>query len=219
MEEKKQANHGKRHESWEVIQLNQLKSKAWRAFIKEQGERYKSCRISNFEVSLDSQKQAVEKLSEFLANINQHCDAGCNLILAGPPGTGKDHLLVACVFEAIKSGAVLNVRSLSGPRLFSDLRTAISAQRPENDVLNDFIRCDLLVISDIAMHGATKYQKEIIYKIIDERYRAKLPIFFSTNATSRQALEELTSAQIVDRLSHDAIYVPCNWPSYRTKTL
>jgi DNA replication protein DnaC len=51
------------------------------------------------------------------------------------------------------------------------------------DGLNDY---RLLVIDDLAAERKTEYMSEIIFNVIDSRYRANLPMIVTTNLTSEE---------------------------------
>ena len=182
---------------------------AWKGYIEQRGTRYERCSFHSYEVSTKEQQAAVDKLSAMASS-----DDLRNAILLGPAGTGKDHLLTAAVRLAISAGC-FSVGWTSGPGLFSKLRNAISDKIKEDDVLLPYCKCRLLVISDLAMTKLTDYQREIVYKIVDRRYNNALITWVSSNIANREAFQSATSSQIVDRLIDDAVYIPCNWSSYR----
>ena len=192
-----------------AAELRGKQHSAWKGYIRLRGSRYERCGFGNYEVSTKEQQAAVDKLSAMAGSNDLR-----NAILLGPAGTVKDHLLSAAVRIAIKSGC-FSVGWTSGPGLFSKLRNAISDKIKEDDVLLPYCKCRLLVISDLAMTKLTDYQREIVYKIIDRRYNNALITWVSSNIASREAFQAVTSSQIVDRLIDDAVYIPCNWSSYR----
>ena len=182
---------------------------AWNRYIMQRGRRYSSCSFQNYVAENEDQRRAMDRLIE-VANGEQLR----NVILLGKAGTGKDHLLSAAVRLAI-SNKPYDTAWTSGPRLFSDLRTAMSTRDTERDVLGPLMRARLLVVSDLAMTTLTDYQREVIYKIVDDRYNNMLPTWVSSNIPDREAFELATSTQIVDRLADGAVYIPCNWKSFR----
>jgi DNA replication protein DnaC len=51
------------------------------------------------------------------------------------------------------------------------------------DSLNDY---QLLVLDDLAAERKTEYMSEIVFNVIDARYRAGLPLIVTTNLTSEE---------------------------------
>ena len=71
--------------------------------ITDRGIRYAACSLENFEIEYESQLKAVKALRGFLCDLGAHLvqTNGGGLILIGPPGTGKDHLMMAAMTTAI----------------------------------------------------------------------------------------------------------------------
>ena len=188
------------------------KHKTWDRFIRLRGSRYEDCRLETFSCETDDMTAAREKLTAFASGLPEGIDR--NVILLGPSGTGKDHLLTGCVRRAISAG-VKSVGWTSGPELFAAMREGIAENRSENEAIKPLTGCKILVFSDLAMTTLSDYQREIVYRIIDHRYNNRKATWISANVSGREAFEKATSPQIVDRLIDGAVYVPCNWPSYR----
>jgi len=143
-------------------------------------------------------------------------DSGDGLLLIGPCGTGKDHLLIGLARVAI--GADLTVRWASGPKLFAQVRQAIDAdgKTPES-VLRPFERAQVLILSDPLppIGRLTDFQADIIYRLVDERYNRLWPIWLAANAANRAELESGLGVPVVDRLADGSTVLACDWPSYR----
>ncbi|MBX3438018.1 MAG: ATP-binding protein [Planctomycetaceae bacterium] len=136
-------------------------------------------------------------------------------MLFGTVGTGKDHLLIATLRSAIRSG--LTVEWRDGNRLFGDLRDVINSERNESQVLRDFVRPDILALSDpVPLQGEiTEYQAGWLWRILDTRYRNRKSTFVTINIAGRAELVSRLGAGIADRLIDGALAVHCNWPSHR----
>ena len=84
-------------------------------------------------------------------------------------------------------------------RILNELNSSFSGR---NDIVDKFCRYPLLIIDDFGMERGTEYALEQIYNIVDSRYRAGLPVIYTTNLT----LEELKNpadmryARIYDRV-------------------
>lgn len=194
----------------------------WYGYLRDRGVRYGGCRLDNFECSHPGQSDAVQRVRNFSQNVNENLNAGVGLLLFGPVGTGKDHLLTASVHESIRSGfgtgeQVWNFKALSGPELFGRLRAAISGNRKECDVVSELTSATFLCLSDICQSGSTltAYQREVLYRVIDSRYSNCRPTWLTANASNRDGLDAMLGNAITDRLIHNSVVVPCDWPSYR----
>lgn len=191
---------------------------AWKQLIAIRGERYERCRLANFQAETDPQQRVVQALRDYGADICEHVTAGQGIVLFGPSGTGKDHLLTALMRLAMFQ-AGLSVEWRSGPALWSELYDRMTIRdRTEREFLRPLIRAEVFALSDPTAQGAplTDYQAGMLYRIIDERYNRQRPVWLTVNVSSRRELEELLGVPVVERLIHGALILPCNWPSYRT---
>jgi len=148
--------------------------------------------------------------------VKSHVANGVNVLLVGPSGTGKDHLLACLVHAAL--AADVTVEWETGATMWLGLRQAIQTGR-EREWIASLVRPWVLVLSDpIAPHSeVSQYDRSVLYAIIDQRYSKMRPVWLSINASSRAEAEQRLGVAIVDRLRHGALSLACDWPSYRGK--
>lgn len=189
----------------------------WLSLLASVGRRYENARLSTFETTCEQQKSVVDSLTEFASSIGDAVSAGRNLVLYGPRGTGKDHLLVAMLRAAIGDGWTVGWRD--GQSMYGELRDAIDTDRSEVRTLEPMLSPSVFAISDpTPPTGDIKsdYQRTMLFRIIDRRYRDCKPTWVTINAENAQEAEKRIAPNIIDRLSHDALILRCNWKSYRT---
>jgi DNA replication protein DnaC len=146
------------------------KSQRWRHFLSARGTRYESCRFENFEILTPQMQSAINRLLRVASDpANRQ-----NIILLGPPGSGKDHLLASCVYRRI-AAVPTSVEWCSGPLLYSEMRSAIANKQSESNILAKYKNCEILVLSDVATQVLTDYQSELLYSIVDHRYNRERP--------------------------------------------
>ncbi len=191
------------------------KKVAWGILVVDIGERYKACRLDNFDVSTDSQGGVIASLRRFVADLDTNLKEGRGIVLYGPPGVGKDHLLVGMAHKVVTAGRT--VKWINGMDLFAERRDSIRRDLPERDVLKEYERPDVLVISDpVPPWGELKEgQAEFLFRLIDWRYRRLKPIFVSANFSDGDDAKARIGSQVLDRLRHDSLCLHCNWPTYR----
>lgn len=132
--------------------------------------------------------RANEKLSSiakrYVENFARMFEDGKGLIFYGNVGSGKT-FISACIANAlIDKGRPCMVTNFA--RLVNTLGNKFEGKQDYLDGLNKF---SLLVIDDLAAERDTEYMNEIIYNIIDSRYRSRKPLIVTTNLN----LEELTN--------------------------
>lgn len=185
------------------------------ALLAAAGPRYRQATLDNFVVEHAEQRAVLEALRQYAQRGREHVLQGRGIVLFGPPGTGKDHLLVA--LGRMAAGGGFTVRWVNGLELFRQLREAISDDLRESQVIRRYTRADVLILSDpVPPSGRlSDYQATMLYHLVDERYRSMRPTWVSLNVASGTEADERLGAATVDRLRHAALCLFCRWPSYR----
>jgi DNA replication protein DnaC len=199
-----------RQEGWEK----------WVRLRERLGKRYADCKLSTFVLSEDEadkrqQMKVVDSLRSYAEQMPKHIGSGKGIILFGPKGTGKDHLLSAMMAHACWLN--FGVAWRNGMDLYAERRDAISAERLERDLIQDMTQPDVLAISDpVPPSGVlTEGQMEFLFRIVDARYRQCKPIWVTANFMEGKEAETRIGPQVVDRLRDGALALHCNWTSYR----
>ena len=188
----------------------------WRAVANRIGERYAECSFENFHFSNDraiAERQAsvVNRLREHLENPRK----GRNVVIFGPKGSGKDHLMSAAMRTVAARGVAANW--WNGMDLFAAIRDRMDTDRTEAAFLKPLIDAGLLAISDpLPPTGElSSYQRQVLFQVLDARYRHLRPVWITANFSTAKEAEERMGPQLVDRLRDGALALFCDWPSYR----
>ena len=164
----------------------------------------------SFNRSIDRAKVFELASGHFLRNAN-------DVLMCGPPGTGKSHLAQAIGHAVIRSGAIVYYRSI-----FDVVRDFLhdEAMGGEEKVLARYLKPDLLIIDDMGMKQLPKRSGEYLFEIIMRRHEVR-----STMMTTNRPLEDWgkligdvpSAAAILDRFLQSAEIMKFTGRSYRLK--
>ena len=190
----------------------------WATLIAKRGARYKPCRVSNYVCGCEKQTAMVGSVRDYLTDIGANIKAGVNVLLFGPAGTGKDHILAAMMREAVL-GAGADVLWRNGADLHGEVRDRIGTDSSEGGFIRKLVQPAVLAISDPVppIGKLTDFQMQTLFRIVDGRYSHVRATWATLNVRNREEAIERMGGQVVDRLSHDALAIWCDWPSYRRK--
>lgn len=187
------------------------------------GERFDNCTFSTF-TARDGAEKAAKLAEEYASNFEDY--GSDSLLLWGNPGNGKSHL-AAAVCHAIKARGYIPVFQ-SVPELLERIRGTFRKQKGESEkeIMDALRDCDLLVLDDIGAEKVTDWVLEVMFRIIDGRYRKKKPTMFTTNFSPTELLhrfmperpsaeDEITAKRIHDRILESSVIIQNQAKSYR----
>lgn len=142
---------------------------------------------------------SVRRIAEnYVAQWPQMLSSGSGLLFWGSVGTGKTYL-AACIANALLDrGTAVLMTSFS--RMLGAIPGPASGE--QTGTVDQWMQYPLLIIDDLGIERDTPYTMELLYRIIDARYRSGKPMVITTNLTM-QELENpdtLEKKRIYDRI-------------------
>ena len=147
----------------------------------------------------------------------KYIEKAVDILLVGPPGTGKSHIAQALGLQAIKMGYRVLYRSI-----FDLVRDFLQdeALSGEDRTLTKYLKPDLLIVDDMGMKQLPKKGGEFLFEVIMRRHEVR-----STVMTSNRPIEDWgkllgdvpSATAILDRFLQNAEIVTITGKSYRLK--
>jgi len=181
-------------------------------------ERHLEQTLDNFHAVTDRQKEVVRLLIE-----HAECFSNRWVILIGPPGTGKDHLLSGLVKLWVE-------KNLTHPKIYADTQQGILRKyrvmayntegTNEDYAMEWYTKLDILVIRDAGVKDLTDNERATMVDMIDHRYNDRKLTFMSGNIGASDVAVKF-DARVDSRIAEMALryedkpYIYCKWNDYR----
>lgn len=138
-----------------------------------------------------------QAMQKYVENYPELRKTGQGLLLYGEVGRGKTYAAAEVANALIDKG--YSVLMTNFKRIENTVCGMYEGKQEYYDSLNRF---DLLILDDLAAERKTEYMQEIVYNIIDARYRAGKPMIITTNLTSAELKnpQDIMNKRIFDRV-------------------
>lgn len=136
-------------------------------------------------------------MDNYVNNFHDFMKNGQGLLLYGNCGTGKTYAACEVANALIDKG--YPVLATNFARLTNTLQGMYEGKQTYIDSLNGF---SLLIIDDLGAERTSEFMQEMVYTIIDSRYRAGLPMIITTNMDISKIKNpaNVEQARIYDRI-------------------
>jgi DNA replication protein DnaC len=190
------------YEKWEEIRLINMRIPL----------RYRGLSLANYTVASAGQEKVVEFLREYKKRPYKNME---NLIIHGPPGTGKTHMI--CAF--IQGCKMKEAQYWKLSDIIRTIRDSYSPQSGESELqfLKKLSHIPILVIDEIGRQAGTKFEGNSMFDLLDDRYDNLLPTILISNLPidGEQSMTAYLGRSVMDRINENSLDIPCSWGNYR----
>lgn len=150
-----------------------------------------------FENDDGANAKVTEVMRRYVNHFPEMLKTGKGLLLYGNVGTGKTYAACEVANALIDKGYPVLVTNFT--RITNTVQGMFEGKQEYLDSLNDF---RLLIIDDLGVERESAYMQEMVYSIIDGRYRTGLPMIITTNISMEQLkkTDSMERARIYDRI-------------------
>lgn len=150
-----------------------------------------------FENDDGNQPKVTGAAKAYCQNFDRFGNEGKGLVFYGDVGTGKTYTAACIANKLISEGVPVLMTNFT--RIINRLQGSFEGRQEYLDSLNEY---DLLIIDDLAAERNTDFVNEIVYTVIDARYRAKKPLIVTTNIDLEKMMNEteITRKRIYSRV-------------------
>jgi DNA replication protein DnaC len=183
--------------------MKERKAYEERQRMEERERRRKICfaETNMWNWTFENDNRQNEKLSDamirYAEQFNDFKKDGQGLLLSGTVGTGKTYFAACIANRLIDKGYKVLMTNFA--RLTNQIQGTFDGKQ---ELIDDLNRYSLLILDDLGAERKSEFMQEMVFNIIDSRYRSGLPFIITTNLSLEEIKkpQELSYSRIYDRI-------------------
>jgi DNA replication protein DnaC len=163
--------------------------------------RFRASILDNYRTDTEGQAVALTECREYAAEFEDNWSTGRSMMLLGDVGTGKTHLGCAVAQQVIRSHGA-SARYTMAIEIIRDIKMTFDkkSEQTERDVYAALLAPDLLVIDEVGVQHGSDFERQVLFEVIDSRYRQLMPTIVISNL-GLAGLRKCLGDRAVDRLT------------------
>ena len=146
----------------------------------------------------DGKNQSVTRIAKkYVEKFTELKFGGKGILFYGSVGTGKSYI-ASCIANAlIDKGYTVKMTNFA--KIIKRMQGKFEGRQEYLDSLN---KCELLIIDDLGIERQSEFAQEVVFDVIDSRYKTGLPMIVTTNLLPNdfKAPNNVTKSRIYDRI-------------------
>jgi DNA replication protein DnaC len=145
-----------------------------------------------------------------MAKVRSKLGTGTLLALTGNRGAGKTQIAARAMVEVTAGLKSAYYETATG--ILMDFRACFkqSIQSTEREVMDGYVRYQLLVIDEFGKRGASEWEQNLLFSLLDNRYGQNRDTILISNL-SEAAFCALMGDSLVRRMNDSGGMIECNW--------
>jgi len=129
------------------------------------------------------------------------------LLISGPVGTGKTHLLAAILrYLTLESRVACRYVEISF--LYSEIRKGFGEGRSSLDIIAPLAEVPVLAIDELGKGKMSPFEQETVDELVSRRYNAGRPTFFASNYRLSEKAERPAFSSTRERVEESKLDLP-----------
>jgi len=179
-------------------------------------QKYSNTTFDDFTTPIEPMRKVKAVCEKYVENFDGVLKTGRCLTLFGKTGTGKTMLSCAMANALLQHGYL--VQYARWDEIVLRVRETWSngnSEQSERKIIKTFGKPDLLIIDEVGMSKTDGNAREIMMRIIDERYLLDKPSLLITNLTKAELLAFVGDRGLERLRDNNGILLPFLYPSMR----